>query len=340
MEYVKSYLIARGKKLLERKNLLLAQKNRILISIENVDKTITKLKENENTNSDIFFASSHSISENNFGNTTIKKLKDEYVKLETSIEPIDSEIDEIDNELKDIKYAVDELAKKPNTNENTDDKHDGLKVIEVQEYERQRIARDMHDSIIQKLTSMIHKSELCQALLDRDAMRTKLELEVLANLAHTCVDEIRNIICDLRPMAFDDLGFAVVIKRMLLQYDESSALDVELSINEEINLVNKIIAITLYRILQEACNNSIKYSNGTKMKVILDIKDNNIILIHEDDGVGINPDSNATIDLQHGLGLAMMKERVQLLSGKINITSGENGVGTRIEVIVPIDKEN
>ncbi len=337
MEFMKEYLLGRVKKLNERKNKLLSQKKHIEINIENIDKTILKIKNNENTSSDIFFANSYSISENNFGNTTIKKLQQEYVKLTETIEPINYELQEIDGELENIRTVLKASEEKSELEDF--DKYEGRKVIQIQEYERQRIARDMHDSIIQKLTGMIHKTELCQALVDKDVMRTKLELEVLGDIAHSCVEEIREIICDLRPMAIDDLGFSIVIKRMLTQYDETTSFMVDMDISDDIDDCNEVVGITIYRIIQEACNNSVKYSQGDNIRVKLYKKDNDIILIHEDDGIGIESNNNKQ-DLKHGLGLPMMKERIQLLSGKIIIGKGLGGKGTRIEVIVPIEKEN
>ena len=90
-----------------------------------------------------------------------------------------------------------------------------LRILETQEQERKRIARDLHDSPVQNLTAMVHKVDFCTRLIDEDPIRCKIEmLNVAKNMKNT-INEMRRIIYDLRPMALDDIGLAIALEREL-----------------------------------------------------------------------------------------------------------------------------
>ena len=91
--------------------------------------------------------------------------------------------------------------------------NNNLTIFKVQEEERQRIARDLHDTSLQNLTHLIHKIELSSLYIDKDPIQAKLELSIVEKSLRKTIEEIRNIIYDLRPMSFDDLG----LKNALLQ---------------------------------------------------------------------------------------------------------------------------
>lgn len=91
--------------------------------------------------------------------------------------------------------------------------NNNLTIFKVQEEERQRIARDLHDTSLQNLTHLIHKIELSSLYIDKDPIQAKLELSIVEKSLRKTIEEIRNIIYDLRPMTFDDLG----LKNALLQ---------------------------------------------------------------------------------------------------------------------------
>ena len=79
-------------------------------------------------------------------------------------------------------------------------------VFEIQELDRRRIARDLHDTSLQNLSHLIHKLELVSMYMDKDMIRAKLELASVSKNINHIIDEIRMVIYDLRPMVFDDLG--------------------------------------------------------------------------------------------------------------------------------------
>ena len=90
-----------------------------------------------------------------------------------------------------------------------------IMMLEIQEIERQRIARELHDSSTQNLIALINRLELCSNLIDVDGIRCKLELQSTINYLKTIIGDIRSTIYDLRPMSFDDIGMDVTIKQFL-----------------------------------------------------------------------------------------------------------------------------
>ena len=86
-------------------------------------------------------------------------------------------------------------------------------LIKFQEQESERIARDLHDSTVQNLTSMIHKIELCSKLIDMDPIRCKLELTMMSRTLRDIINDTRQMIYNLRPMSFDDIGLEITIER-------------------------------------------------------------------------------------------------------------------------------
>ena len=94
-------------------------------------------------------------------------------------------------------------------------KKHNLTILNIQEEDRQRIARDLHDSSLQNLTHLLHKIELCSLYIDEDSVKAKLELSVVNKVLRETIDEMRNIVYDLRPMTFDDLGLKAAFERLL-----------------------------------------------------------------------------------------------------------------------------
>ena len=103
-------------------------------------------------------------------------------------------------------------------------------VLDAQELERQRIARDLHDSTVQTLTGMVHKLELCCRLLESDPVRCHLELKVMGNNLRNSISEIRDIIYDLRPMSFDDIGLEVAIEELIRRTQSKSVSDANINL--------------------------------------------------------------------------------------------------------------
>ncbi|MBQ5735035.1 MAG: hypothetical protein IIV51_06605 [Lachnospiraceae bacterium] len=310
----------------DKKNEYVNKEHRIELNIEQIDAAIANIKAELSSADSVFKCNDNSI----FKKQEIDKLleeketlKQEKVSLRESIEAVDLEIKELDDVLKEYQ-------------ESEDINSHGMVVVESQERERQRIARDIHDSVVQTMTGLVHKSEFCTKVMDKDPLRAKLELEVINNMVRNCIDELRAIIYDLRPMSFDDLGIDVTLNRVIERCKLNTDMNITYTIEGEPYQLKSVVALSIIRIIQEACNNSIKYSKGKNIKMQLIYSKNDITLIHEDDGVGFdfNKPSNIT-ENNTGFGISSLKERVFLLGGKISFSSNNNGVGTVIKVIIP-----
>ena len=214
-----------------------------------------------------------------------------------------------------------------------------IKMLEAQELERQRIARDLHDSTVQNLTNCVHKLEYISKIIDTDPERSKMELIMLEKNTRTVINEMREIIYNLRPMSFEDIGIDVTIERELIRLENIGNIKINYIVNGKADdNIKPVISLTIFRIVQEACNNAIKHSKASSIDVVLNYNSNNIELSISDDGVGFDLDlydNNNPDDINSGFGLSMMKERVFLLSGKFNIKSSKNK-GTIINVVVPL----
>ncbi|MDD3173052.1 MAG: sensor histidine kinase [Herbinix sp.] len=212
----------------------------------------------------------------------------------------------------------------------------GLSILEAQEIERQRIARDLHDTTVQNLTSLVHKCELCTKLIDIDSTRAKLELISMSNMVKTVINDMRGIIYNLKPMTLDDLGLSVTIKRFANRLMDNNNINVKVNANEEFKEILPIIKLTFFRIIQEACNNVIKHANATEIIIDIIYEENNITVIIKDDGTGFNNkqlEDNTTHS--SSFGLSIMRERISILSGSIDIQS-ERGIGTTVIVSAPV----
>lgn len=214
-----------------------------------------------------------------------------------------------------------------------------LNILEIQEKDRQRIARDLHDSTVQNLTSLIHKSEFCSRLVDIDPVRSKLELKTLSITLKSVINEIREIIYNLKPMSFDDLGLVTSIERFINQLMMCYDIKIRFFHNSEMTDVIPVIKLSIYRMIQEACNNAIKHSGATNIDVELKYHKDFITIIVKDNGKGFDLDDkkNNTSSDYHGYGLPIMKERIYLLSGTINIQSGLKE-GTIVNITIPISR--
>lgn len=214
-----------------------------------------------------------------------------------------------------------------------------LKLLETQENERKRIARDLHDSSVQSLTNLIHRIELCTKLLEIDPIRCRLELMSMSKITKDIINEMRGMIYNLRPMSFDDIGLDVTIEREVDRLKAISDIRMILKKEGKSYKTKPVIGITLLRIVQEACNNALKYSNASTIEIKIIYGKDAIAISIVDDGIGFEMVDKKINNSNTGFGLSIMKERIYLLSGEIKITSSP-GKGTGIFVRVPINEED
>lgn len=204
-------------------------------------------------------------------------------------------------------------------------------IIEGEERERQRIAKELHDGLGQYLSAsnMNLKSvyEDLPGIPDKldESFKTGLEL-----LKHA-ISETRNISQNLLPKAIQDYGLELAVESLINNLKSNNNIKFTLYKNIFEADIPSNIQINLYRILQESLNNSIRHGMPDKIDVQLVYSDNEILLVVEDNGKGFNIHKESG----EGLGLRSMKTRAGAMSAELDIVSSK-GKGTIISVIVPI----
>ena len=232
--------------------------------------------------------------------------------------------------IDDILQTVDGLSKKQFL---------GIKIIEAQEEERQRVARDIHDGPAQSMANVLVKAELCERLMEIDVDRTKEELKNLKEAVRFTLKDVRKIIYDLRPMSLDDLGLVPTLERYVYNYSRDANIQVNLNIVGNVNKVEKAIETTFFRIVQEALNNVRKHSKAKNVDISVESTPTRLNLLIADDGIGFNLDDNKEIDpMVGGFGIISMKERAELLNGKVQVKSSP-GRGTKVYLSIPLNEE-
>lgn len=277
---------------------------------------------------------------NSKNKSKILELKEEQKEIQKAIENQKVYKSECEQRLEEL-MAVLGMAKKEMIGNNQEnmmmDESYRITLLETQENERQRISRELHDYTVQNLTSLVHKTELCSRLVEMDPVRCKLELSMMSKTLRDIINDTRQMIYDLRPMSFDDIGLDVTVERALEKIESSESKKVNFTVEGETYQIKPVIGLTLLRIIQEGCSNAIRHAEASYIQVVLTYHPDMISVKIEDDGKGFdtNQMSIENRDDNSGFGLSMMKERVYLLSGNIEIES-KIGSGTRIIVNVPI----
>lgn len=274
------------------------------------------------------------------------EIKSEIEKIQQQIIELNKEKDGIVNKISGIKTAIqciDEIIRnsstcegEKNSEESIRHSDNGLGILETQEVERQRIARELHDSTVQNLTSLVHKSELCIKLIDIDSVRAKLELNAMSNTLKMIINDMRGIIYNLKPMTLDDLGLTITVQRYANRIINLNNIQVKMTYNEEPKNILSVVKLTIFRVIQEACNNIIKHAKATFINIDIRYEENRINVIVKDNGIGFDIDNINKNDQSQSFGISIMKERISLLSGTINIESISK-MGTIVTISVPLE---
>ena len=207
---------------------------------------------------------------------------------------------------------------------------DGMrKVVEAQELERKRLARELHDETGQALTSILLGLKSLEQALDSDEGREGVAS--LRDLVVSTLQDVRRLAVELRPSALDDFGLAPALERLVDTYGRQAAVPVHLEIRLGDERLPAEVETTLYRMVQEALTNVAKHADATSISILLTRTPSSVRLVVEDDGAGFEPGGARG----GGLGLPGMRERVALVDGRLRIESA-HGKGTTLVAEVPI----
>nr|WP_255549822.1 sensor histidine kinase [Thermoanaerobacter sp. CM-CNRG TB177] len=242
-------------------------------------------------------------------------------KAEKLVSQINVALNYLNRDLKKMNTQLEQLK---------DKRALSVKIIEAQEEERKRIAREIHDGPAQAMANVLLKSELCEKLITKDIEQAKVELKNLKNIVQQSLKEVRKIIYDLRPSALDDLGLIPALSRYIKNFSEETGIFVDFSVLSNYKRLSPEIEITCFRVVQEALTNIKKHSKAKNASVKFEFGMRFISIIIKDDGIGFDKEN-----IGQGYGLMGMRERVEILNGKFEISSFKNK-GTQIYISIPV----
>lgn len=203
-----------------------------------------------------------------------------------------------------------------------------VRIVQAQEEERQRLARQMHDGPAQSLTNFILQAEICQRLFNRNPERAGEELNHLKEAASVTFQKVRDFIFDLRPMMLDDLGVVPTIRRWVDTFKEKSDIDIQLDIvGEEKRLQEQHKEVMIFRAIQDLVSYARDYANCGTVKIRLDIGSNPIQIMVRNDGRPVDVEELMSHEDHQDArlqGFLTLKEKFELVRGTFGITSGDD----------------
>jgi signal transduction histidine kinase len=197
--------------------------------------------------------------------------------------------------------------------------------------ERNRLARELHDSVTQTIFSLTLTAKAARLLLERDPTRVAGQLDHLQELAQSALTEMRSLIFQLRPTPVEEIGLASALQQHLAILQSQYGLNVDLRLEGEPRLPPEQEA-RLFRIIQEALNNVVKHAQTDRATVRFKVDNDRLIVEVKDEGVGFDP---TTINLDRKtLGLASMRERAEMMGGALKVET-QTGAGVCIRLEIP-----
>jgi signal transduction histidine kinase len=196
--------------------------------------------------------------------------------------------------------------------------------------ERNRLARELHDSVTQKLFSLVLSAEAASTLLDRDGAGARAELERLQELAREAMDELRTLVFELRPPAVDSEGLATALRKHVDVLRRAYRREIGLELIGTPSGAPRVERDVL-RIAQEALQNALRHAGAERVELRLDARNGQLVMSVIDDGIGFDP---AAPELRsRRLGLTSMEERAEAIGGTLSIESAP-GAGTTVRLEV------
>ncbi len=202
------------------------------------------------------------------------------------------------------------------------------RVVEAQELERRRLARELHDQTGQELTSVILGLKAVEEARD-SATRAEALAHVRALVVETLHD-VRRLAVELRPKALDDFGLAAAIERLAQTFREETGIKLDFVTRLLDERLASDVETALYRMVQEALTNIVKHAQARNVSIVLGRSATTVGAVVEDDGCGFDTDAR-----REGMGLDGMRERLGLVNGKLKIESRPGG-GTTLVAEVPL----
>jgi len=206
-------------------------------------------------------------------------------------------------------------------------------LVEAQEEERGRLARELHDGAGQMLTALLVRIKT----LEKDCPTIPMQngLQSLLALVSETIEQVRDLSYRLRPAALDEFGLPVALGILMDEMTENSSITAHYLTDLNDDTLPSGIEVTLYRIAQEALTNVIRHAQASTVQVALSQENQVILLNIKDDGCGFDPRLATAVSEQRHLGLISMRERAAIAGGSLTLDT-EPGAGTSLLIRLPL----
>ncbi len=246
----------------------------------------------------------------------VEKLQSEKVHLERQIELLEI----ADSLLSEQPLLIQDAKPSANTTELLES------LILAQEAERLRLSRQMHDGPAQALSNLILETEIAMRLFDVNKEEAYQELASLRDSASKTFQQVRDFIFELRPMMLDDLGLIPTVKKYTSAIQDHTGNTIRFGVTGPERRMESYMEVMIFRAIQELMRNALDHSQADQIDVQIDVGDDFVIVKVEDNGNGFEIEN---LEDGQGMGLNLIKERVEMTNGDFNIES-EIGEGTKV----------
>jgi two-component system, NarL family, sensor histidine kinase DegS len=212
-----------------------------------------------------------------------------------------------------------------------------MRVIEAQEAERSRLAREVHDGPAQALANGIFQVEVVERLLDRDEALARAELKLLREILNRELRSVRAYLSQLRPPLLADLGLSGAISDAANQVANILGVPVTIELDEDIDALPEMTEIVILRVTQEALQNVRKHASPTSIRVRVAREGDGWAVEIRDDGRGFDPDAVPAAG-RRNFGLQFMRERADLIGARFEVRSRPE-LGTVVRMAIPSGAE-
>jgi len=208
-------------------------------------------------------------------------------------------------------------------------------LLRAQESQRASVSRELHDELGQGLNTLKLRLALICRKLRKDQAPLKEDCEETLGYIDGIIEEVRRLSRDLSPRALEDLGLVAALRRLIHEFAKRTRTKVSMQIDDINGFLSKDAEIFLYRIVQEALTNIGKHAGAARVSIRIERLDDSVHCVIEDNGKGFDLEPDAAADsTEKGMGIAIMKERIRMLGGSLDLWSQPGG-GTRISFLVP-----
>ena len=208
-----------------------------------------------------------------------------------------------------------------------------MRIVEAQEQERTRLAREVHDGPAQALSNAIFQVEVVQRLLDRDEQLARAELAQLREVLSRELRGVRAYLSQLRPPALSDLGLSGAIAEAGDQVASALGIPVHLELDDGVDMLPETVEVVTLRIIQEALQNARKHGQPSEIRVRMARDTAGWVVEVRDDGRGFDADEPPLSGRRH-FGLQFMRERAELIGARFEVRSSPN-LGTAVRMTIP-----